>query len=109
MSLAKKMKSVVKKEHERLDRREIPLSVSESHKPNLSGKNKCEGVKSLVVLATKLDLREFHEDPTTVPLMLMCKGKILISNNMTPLSIGVSHILQEFSNVFLEEVPAGLP
>jgi hypothetical protein len=41
------------KEHERLDRRETPLSVSESHKPNLSGKKKCEGVKSLVVLATK--------------------------------------------------------
>ena len=97
------------KEQERLDRRETPLSVSESHKPNLSGKKKCEGVKSLVVLATKSDLREFHEDPTAVPLVLMCKGKILISNNMIPLSIGVFNVLQEFSDVFPEEVPAGLP
>jgi hypothetical protein len=66
-------------------------------------------VKSLVVLATKSDLREFCEDPTAVPLVLMCKGKILIFNNMIPLSIGVSNVLQEFSDVFLEEVPAGLP
>jgi hypothetical protein len=28
---------------------------------------------------------------------------------MIPLSIGVSNVLQEFSNVFPEEVPAGLP
>jgi hypothetical protein len=83
--------------------------VSESHKQNLSGKKKCEGVKSLVVLATKSDLREFREDPTDVPPVLMCKGEILISNNMIPLSMGVSNVLQEFSNVFLEEVPAGLP
>jgi hypothetical protein len=55
-------------------------------------------VKSLVVLATKSDLREFREDPTVVPLVLMI-----------PLSIGVSNVLQEFSNVFPEEVPAGLP
>jgi hypothetical protein len=67
--------------------------VSESHKPNLSGKKKCEGVNFLVVLATKSDLREFREDPIVVPLVLMCKGKILISNNMPPLSIGVSNVL----------------
>jgi hypothetical protein len=104
-----KIKVSCEKVHERLDRRETPLSVSELHKPNLSGKNKCEGVKSLVVLATKTDLSEFREDPTTIPLVLICKGKILISNNMTPLSIGVCNVLQEFSDVFLEEVPAGLP
>jgi hypothetical protein len=39
----------------------------------------------------------------------MCMGEFLISNNMTPLSIGVSNVLQEFSDVFPEEVPAGLP
>jgi hypothetical protein len=81
------------KEHERLDRQETPLSVSESHKPNMSSKKKCGGVKSLVVLAAKTDLREFHEDPTAVPFVLTCKRKILISNNMTPLSIGVSNVL----------------
>jgi hypothetical protein len=97
------------KEHERLDWRETPPLVSESHKPNLSGKKKREGVNSLVVLNTKLDLREFLEDPTAVPLVLMCKAKTLVSNNMTPLSIGASIILQEFSDVFPEEVPTSLP
>jgi hypothetical protein len=66
-------------------------------------------MNSLVALATKSDLREFHEDPTVVPLVLMCKGEILVCNNMTPLSIDVSNILQEFSDVFSEEVPTGLP
>ena len=86
-----------------------PPSVSESHKPNSSGKKKSEGETSLVMLATKSDLREFREDPTLVPLVLMCKGEILVSNDMTPLSIGVSNVLQEFGDVFPEEVPAGLP
>jgi hypothetical protein len=83
--------------------------MRESHKPTMSGKKKCEGVKSLVVLATKSDLREFHEDPTVLPVVLMCEGEILISNNMIPLLIGVSNVLQEFSDVFPEEVPTGLP
>ena len=61
------------------------------------------------MLATKSDLREFREDPTAVPLVLLCKRQILVSNDMTPLSIGVSNVLQEFRDVFLEEVPAGLP
>jgi hypothetical protein len=74
--------------------------VRESHKPNLSGKNMSEGDHSFVILATKSDFREFCEDPTTVPLVLMHKGDILVSNNMTPLSIGASNVLQEFSDVF---------
>ena len=28
---------------------------------------------------------------------------------MTPLSIGVSNVLQEFGDVFLAEIPSGLP
>jgi hypothetical protein len=68
-----------------------------------------KGAHSLVMLATKSDLREFREDPTAVPLVLMYKGKILVSNSMTPLSIGVSNVLQEFRDVFPDEVPTGLP
>jgi hypothetical protein len=52
------------------------------------------------MLATKSVLREFREDPTVVPLVLMYKGDILVSNGMTHLSIGVSNVLQEFSDVF---------
>jgi hypothetical protein len=61
------------------------------------------------MLATKSDLREFCEDPTAIPLVLMYKGNILISNDMTPLSIGVYNVLQEFSDVFPDKVPAGFP
>ena len=96
-------------ERERLDRRETPPSVSESHKPNSSGKKKSEGEKKLVMLATKSDLQEFREDPTLVPLVLMCKGEILVSNDMTPISLGVANVLQDFEDVFPDAVPAGLP
>ncbi|KAK1628823.1 hypothetical protein QYE76_003138 [Lolium multiflorum] len=70
---------------------------------------KSERVNSLVLLATKEDMREFSEDPTTMPLVLMHRGTVLVSNDMTPIPLGVSNVLQEFSDVFPEEVPAGLP
>jgi hypothetical protein len=60
-------------------------------------------------MATKEDLREFGDDPTMLPLVLVYKGDILVSNNNTPLSLGVSTILQEFDDVFLKEVPVGFP
>jgi hypothetical protein len=56
-----------------------------------------------------VNLREFREDATANPLVLMYKGNILVSNDMTPLSIGVSNVLQKFSNMFPEEVPVSLP
>ncbi|KAK1680077.1 hypothetical protein QYE76_040925 [Lolium multiflorum] len=37
------------------------------------------------------------------------RGTVLVSNDMTPLPLGVSNVLQEFGDVFPEEVPAGLP
>ena len=64
---------------------------------------------SLIVLATKEDLREFRDDPTAMPLVLMYKGEVLVSNDMTPITFGVSNVLQEFDDIFPEEVPAGLP
>jgi hypothetical protein len=70
---------------------------------------KSERVPNMLVFATKEDMREFSEDPTTMPLVLMYKGEVLVSNDMQPVSLGVSTILQEFDDVFLEEVPAGLP
>jgi hypothetical protein len=70
---------------------------------------KSEKVPNLLVLATKEDMREFSEDPTAMPLVLMYKGEVLVSNDMQPVSLGVSTVLQEFDDVFPEEVPAGLP
>jgi hypothetical protein len=60
-------------------------------------------------MATKEDLREFSDDPTMLPLVLVYKGDILVSNNNTPLSLGVSTVLQEFDDIFLKEVPIGFP
>jgi hypothetical protein len=54
-------------------------------------------------------MREFRENPIAMPLVLLYKGEVLVSNNMTPLPFGVSSVLQNFGDVFLEEVPAGLP
>jgi hypothetical protein len=70
---------------------------------------KSERVPNLLVLATKEDMREFSEDPTAMPLMLMYKGEVLVSNDMQPVSLSVSTILQDFNDVFPAELPAGLP
>jgi hypothetical protein len=67
------------------------------------------GTDAFMLLATKEDLREFGDNPSTMSLVLVYKGEILVSNDMTPLSIGVSNVLQEFHDVFPEEVPDGLP
>ena len=64
---------------------------------------------SLLILATKEDTKEFREDPTAMPLVLMYKGEVLVSNDVQPVSLGVSAVLQEYGDVFPEEVPAGLP
>ncbi|KAK1601926.1 hypothetical protein QYE76_027031 [Lolium multiflorum] len=84
-----------------IDRRENCNTVSDI--------TKSERVHSLVSLATKEDMREFSEDPTAMPLVLLYRGTVLVSNDMTPLPLGVSNVLQEFGDVFPEEVPAGLP
>jgi hypothetical protein len=62
-----------------------------------------------ILMATKEDLREFGNDPMVISLVLVYKGEILVSNDNTPLSLGVSIVLQEFDDIFLEEVPVGLP
>jgi hypothetical protein len=66
-------------------------------------------VPNLLVLATKEDMREFSEDPTAMPLVLMYKGEVLVSKDMQPVSLSVSTVLQDFNDIFLAEVPAGLP
>jgi hypothetical protein len=53
-----------------------------------------------ILMATKEDLREFGDDPMVIPLVLVYKGEILVSNDNTPLSLGVSTVLQEFDDVF---------
>jgi hypothetical protein len=75
----------------------------------VSDVTKSERVPNMLVLATKEDMGEFSEDPTAMPLVLMYKGEVLVSNDMQPVSLGVSTILQEFDYVFPDKVLAGLP
>jgi hypothetical protein len=70
---------------------------------------KSERVPKLLVLATKEDMGEFSEDPTVMPLVLMYKGEVLVSNHMQPVSLRVSIVLQEFDDIFPVDVPDGLP
>ena len=56
-----------------LARRETSAAVSDSHQPKKSDITKSARVPSLVALATKEDLREFCEDPTATPIVLMCR------------------------------------
>ena len=104
-----RQKTEVNLKDDDLDRRETSAAVSDSHQPKKSDITKSARVPSLVALATKEDLREFCEDPTATPIVLMCRGEVLVSNDMTPLPFGVSSVLQEFADVFPDEVPAGLP
>jgi hypothetical protein len=59
----------------------------------MSDIKKSEGVPNLLVLATKEDMREYSEDPIAMPLVLMYKGEVLVSNDMQPVSLGVSAVL----------------
>jgi hypothetical protein len=54
---------------------------------------KSERVSNLSVLATKEDMREFSEDPIAMPLVLMYKGEVLVSDDMQPISLVVSTVL----------------
>jgi hypothetical protein len=46
-----------------------------------------------LLMATKEDLRKFGDDPMALPLVLVYKGELLVSNDNTPLSLGVSAVL----------------
>jgi hypothetical protein len=85
-----------------------PSQASQPATPVLSACS-AGGADAFILMATNEDLREFCDTPSAMPLVLVYKGEILVSNDMTPLSIGVSFVLQEFRDVFLEEVPDGLP
>ena len=69
---------------------------------NESGQKKGEG-KELVMLATKVDLREVRRDSTIYHLILVCKDLILSTNDSPPLPSALSSLLQEFEDIFPEE------
>jgi hypothetical protein len=78
------------------------IDTLETYQTAVSDITKSERVPNMLVLATKEDMREFSEDPTAMPLVLMYNGEILVSNDRQPISLHVSTVLQDFDNVFPE-------
>ena len=101
-------KRLSESEREKKNTSAVPKSVSEHHKPNMSGKREHER-KRVVMIATKSEMREMRENPNMTHFVLLCKDAILTTNDMTSLPSVASNVLQEFNDVFPEEVPAGLP
>ena len=64
----------IEQEKERDEMSENKKIVDANINPNSSGKSK--GVSLLTMLDTKEDLREFSEDPSLLPIVLMHKGEI---------------------------------
>ena len=81
---------------------------SERHKPKLSDSSPRE--KNLVLLATKREMREVCENPSSViHFVLICKDEVPKTNNPNPIPLAFSNLLQEFKDVFPDELPPGLP
>jgi hypothetical protein len=81
---------------------------SEHHKPKMSYSSPRE--KNLVLLATKREMRVVCENPSSViHYILVCKDEVARTNHSNPLPLVFSNLLQEFADVFPDELPPGLP
>ncbi|KAK1686980.1 hypothetical protein QYE76_047828 [Lolium multiflorum] len=76
---------------------------SERHKPYMSESKS-------VLLATKSEWRELQENPSTIlHYVLICKGPSSATNDLTNIPPSLLSLLQEFQDVFPDELPHGLP
>ena len=77
---------------------------SESHKPKFSASSPRE--KNLVLLATKREMREVCENPSSViHFVLLCKDEVAETNNPNPLPLVFSNLLQELKDIVPDELP----
>ena len=66
--------------------------------------------KNLILLAAKRDLRDVSESPSSVVhFVLLCKGEVERTNTSQHLPLVLSHLLQEYKDMFPDELPPGLP
>ena len=91
-----------------LHERETQPIVSENQKPNMSD-NTMRVPQGLTLIATKREMRELRENPSIVHYVLICKGEISLTNTFTNVPPPLMSLLQEFQDVFSQEVPPGLP
>ena len=71
----------------------IHNSVSERHKPNMSGKIREHEKNKRVMISTKSEMREMRDNPHMMHYILMYKDASLSTNDMTSLPSVVSHVL----------------
>jgi hypothetical protein len=87
-------------------------SETESPKPNKTPqlqKSKILGKQGVVMMPRKGDLKNLRE-PNAMFFVLMCKDNLLLTNDLpSTLPTVVSDVLQEYEDVFPNEVPPGLP
>ena len=82
---------------------------SERHKPKLSASMMSEN-KNLVLFATKHEMREVCENPSSVlHYVIVCKDNAPQTNTSHTLPLVLSSLLQEFHDVFPDDLPPGLP
>ena len=68
------------------------------------------GEKNLILFATKSEMREVCENPSSVMhFVLVCKDGEPTTNTSHELPLVFQSLLQEFHDVFLDELPLGLP
>jgi hypothetical protein len=85
------------------------LECPKPNKPPQPQNSKTTGKQGLVMMARKGDLKELSE-PNAVFYVLMCKDNFLVTNDLpSTLPSVVFDVLQEYEDVFPEEVPPGLP
>jgi hypothetical protein len=82
--------------------------VSVNHKSNETDQKKREG-NNLVMLATKSEMRDVKSNPYQPFIVLVYKDTLLSANDIRSLPSVISHLLQNYKDVFPEETPAGLP
>jgi len=84
-------------------------SESERHKPKMSASTMSDK-KNIVLLATKRDMRQVCENPSSVVHYdLVCKDEAARTNASNHLPLVLSNLLQEFADDFPDELPPGLP
>ncbi|XP_044428442.1 uncharacterized protein [Triticum aestivum] len=86
-----------------------PMTPQQIMAEHLQKVSEVKIVKNLVMLATKSELRDVRLNPNQVVVVLVYKDALLSANDLTCLPSAVCDVLQEFEDVFPEEVPAGLP
>ena len=77
-------------EHRKKNSSAIHNSVTERHKPNMSGKIREHEKNKTVIIATKFEMRD---NPHMMQYVLLYKDAILSTNDMTSLPSVVSHVL----------------